>query len=343
MSDTSTAESGAQEVSGQGAPQNDEAQKDPFAGFESEAFVSGEPVEEKPAKPAAPAPAVQEKPAEQGTEGGDEVPGDDTGTEGGDDAGKPLDAPKKSVQERINELTRARREAERRVEALQAELNQSRSVAKPAEPAAKVADTSAAAETAQGVPNPESYDFGELDSRYIRDLARYEADQRYAELREQDRQERLQTQQQQQQQAAHAKFQTRVEEGSKKYEDFYEKVVIGAENVAWPLSPELGQLIVESDAGADIAYHLATNPDEAARIFAQSPLEQARYFGRMESKFSAAQSAAPGEDAKDETATAKTPKAPPPVTPAKGAGGRSPVSANTDDFSSFEAVAMERK
>lgn len=338
-------------------PQNDEG-KDPFAGFESEAFVSGERVEETPAKPAAkPAagapPAPKEAGEGAGTEGDGGEPGDDAGSDRGDDAGGTAGAPKKSVQERINELTRARREAERRAEAAERELQAARAAAAPPSPPAappKAAGTQESGkpagdggDAAKGAPDPEQYEFGELDSRYIRDLARFEADQRFAELREQEMQERQQVQMSQQQQAAREKFQVRVEEGSKRYDDFYEKVVIGAEKLDWVLSPELGQLIVDSDVGADIAYHLATNPDEAARVFAQSPVEQARYFGRMESKFSAAQSAAPGEDAKDEAAPTKTPKAPPPIPSARGAGGRSPVSANTDDFASFEAVVMERK
>ncbi|MCK9513669.1 MAG: hypothetical protein M0R28_20930 [Pigmentiphaga sp.] len=352
MADSAPAGNGAEATPGT-APQQDDS-KDPFEGFESEAFNAGEPIEDKPAKPAkpaAPAPAAAAPKPAGGTEGDGENPDDDDAGTGGDEgAERTPGSLKKSVQERINEITRARREAERRAEAAERELNELRNAKppaaaeKPAKPAAgKGGDESTGAEgdAAKGPPDPEKYEFGELDSRYIRDLARFEAKAAHDELRELDRQEREQAQAVQQQQAAATKFQQRVEEGSKKYEDFYEKVVIGAEKVEWPLSPELGSLIVESDVGADIAYHLATNPDEAAQVFALSPLEQARYFGRIEAKFSAEQSAAPGEDAKDETAPAKTPKAPPPVAPARGSGGRSKISANTDDFASFEAVANQ--
>lgn len=346
MADQDTAGTGAKD---EGTKEEDQ---NPFAGFQTEQYKQGEredapkgeeqkkeaPAEQK--KASAPGSAAKKEEQQPDDEDDDE---DDAGADDG--AGKP----KKPAQKRIGELTRKFREeerlriaAERRLRELEARGgdDDGESAGKPAGTADKK-KAPAADEKKDGEkePKPEDYEFGELDSRYIRALARYEADQRFAEL-EAKREERQQQEQlTAQQRAAQEKFQARIEEGEEKYEDFHEKVVLGAEEGTWPLSQVLGELIVESEVGADIAYHLATNPDEAATVYRQSPLEQARYFGKMEAKFSAAPAAA----SEKEPAKPKTPKAPAPVDTPRGRGGKFQVTADTDDFAAFERVAQEIK
>jgi hypothetical protein len=200
---------------------------------------------------------------------------------------------------------------------------------KPEEPAKS---TEPAAE-AKGAPKSDDFEFGELDPAYIAAMVDFHTERRLTEFRQQ-------AEQVQQQAAVQAKFAVTVEQGRQKYADFDDVVVKGAEEMAWPLSETLAPLLVESEVGADVAYHLATNVAEAERVYRLAPVEQARYFGRLEAKFSAARAAATGGDKSAETpATTRAPQAPAPVAPGRGAGGRFQATASTDDFASFEQAA----
>ena len=260
----------------------------------------------------------------EGEEMGAEAEDDDD--ESGEAEADSRSRPKKqTAQERINELTRARREAEREAEALRARL--------AALEAAKVPEEGPdGSETSEGAsedapPDPNDFDYGELDSKYIEALAKYHAD---SHIRQ--RMQEFETRRQQQEQMQRVEAMT--ERGNKKHDDFYEKVIVGAEKGEWALSEELGVLLVGSEVGDDIAYHLASNPEEAARVARLAPLEQARYFGKMEAKFSAPQDAAPGKPA-----VKKPPKAPPPVLPSRGSDGKFQPSPLSDDFLAFEKHA----
>lgn len=343
MADQNTAAPGADETT----------EQDPFAGFESESYEHGERVDD-----AAPAASDEEEvPAnDEAGEGEEGAPADDDAGEGdgeggdeGDDEGEGKDTapkPKKTAQERINELTRARREAERRAEALERELQATRTPPepgqKPTEPAAKPNDS--AAPDKSKAPNPDDFDYGEIDPKYIAALVDYQTTQRLNEYQQTQEQRQAEQRAAQEQAAAREKFEQQIKAGSTKHEDFVEKVVVGAEKGAWLLSETMGKMLVESDVGDDIAYHLASNPEEAASVYRQAPMEQARYFGRLEAKFSAEQSAAPGTPpAGNKAAPPRAPKAPAPVLPARGAGGNFQASASTDDFAAFERRASQEK
>jgi hypothetical protein len=89
------------------------------------------------------------------------------------------------------------------------------------------------------------------------------------------------------------------------------------------------EAIISSEDGPAVAYHLASNPDEARRIAALDPVSQIRALGRLEAKLSTP--AAP---------TAKTATdAPMPTTQVRGAGGRFGTSPDTQDFAAFEKLA----
>ena len=134
--------------------------------------------------------------------------------------------------------------------------------------------------------------------------------------------------------------------GAAKYADFDEVVTESrqldpSDPAFWPLSREMGKLILASDVGADVAYHLASNPEEARKIFGKAPMEQAAYFGRLEATFEAT---VPNPKDKQQTdgqhQVVKGPKAPTPIKQAKGSGGTTPVSSATTDFAAFERQAL---
>lgn len=51
-----------------------------------------------------------------------------------------------------------------------------------------------------------------------------------------------------------------------------------------PVSQATADLIIMSDIGADVAYHLGSNPELAIAFARMNPLEMAREFGRIESQ-----------------------------------------------------------
>jgi len=316
---------------------NEPQEENPFEGFQSEGYERGESAEE----PKKPVPVAESL--------GVKDDGDAKDDEGGEEERKEdPPKPKQTAQERINELTRLRREAERKAQELEAQLQrlqdekpQFEQDLKP-EPPGETGRETKEKEVKDGPPDPQSFDYGELDPRYIAALVEYQTEQRMTAYEKKMQERYEEAQRVRAHEEARSKFQETVEAGSKKHEDFYEQVVIGAEEGKWALSDGLGQMLVESDVGADIAYHLATHPEESRKVYRQSPLEQARYFGRMEAKFSAGQSAASGEKAV-KTDTTKTPKAPPPVPPARGSDGKFQPSANSEDFSAFEKHAMNQE
>ncbi|SFJ54426.1 hypothetical protein SAMN05216304_109124 [Bosea sp. OK403] len=105
-------------------------------------------------------------------------------------------------------------------------------------------------------------------------------------------------------------FNDRVADAVKVIPDFLD--VVGKTNDrTHPVSPIVGQLILESEKGALLQYHFARNPADLRRLNGLSPLGAAREIGKIEARLSLA---------KPTTAT----RAPPPVTAPKG--GASPSS-----------------
>lgn len=178
-------------------------------------------------------------------------------------------------------------------------------------------------------PDPSNYDYGDLDPRYIADLADFKAEQKIAALR----QEMQATEQQKAAMREAEQIKTRAEQtaqvGSERYADFNEVVIEGAEEGEWPLTQPMLEAALDSDKGADILYYLASNPTEAEKVAAMSVRELDRWVGRMEAQF-------------DRPAPRKVSKAPPPVNSARGSGGKFSANPATTDFAAFEKLAQQK-
>lgn len=340
--------------------ENQNETPNPFEGFVSEEYKDGERVvasnDASANKPAADndsdakASGADESAADSGDDKAPES-GDDKAQQGDDDKSQQDDDDKsdrqeskvpRSVQTRINEAVKRQRAAERREAAERqraAELEQRlaelsrHDTAKDGTKKDLTARRDATSVSDEGRPKPDDFEYGELDPQYISALVTYEADKRLAEREREAEETRQRAAAEQEAQERAEKIDATFEAGIEKYDDFEQVVIGGAKDGTWPLSAELGELIVNSDVGADIAYHLAKDPKEARRVFALHPLAQASYFGRMEAKFSSAKS-----DAQSEKQEPKPPKAPAPVTQPRGAGGKFSVSPDTSDFAAFEAM-----
>jgi hypothetical protein len=271
---------------------------------------------------------------------------------------------KKTAQTRFAEITRARRTAERESAAKDqriAQLESDMAALKSGKQATPLTATAKDAKTASsGKPDATDakYQYGELDAQYIADLSRWSTLEAIREAKESE----TTTRQSAANAEAKAAFDEKVaafdQSGLELYDDF-DTVVIESRSLpqddpaSWPLSSAMGELLLESEHGAAIAYELASNPAEARRIFALSPLRQATWFGIREAELIAGSGASTEHDhdasgaAARKAIPAKAPvqvsKAPQPLPSARklnGAGGNRVPDAATTDFRAFEAQAM---
>jgi len=195
--------------------------------------------------------------------------------------------PKKSAQERINELTAARREAEREAEYWRSKATQT------AQP------TQAPQADASGRPDPDKFDGGVYDPAYIDALTDWKADQAVAKrFAERETQTRVQT--------ALQSFEDKVTE---QYPDG-EPEGITALRRAPNLPQTVFDLITASDIGPKLADYLGTHTREFQALSAMPPHLQGRQIAQLEQKLSAPPKPNPATNA-------------PPATPqVRGAGGR---------------------
>lgn len=254
---------------------------------------------------------------------------------------------KRSTQDRINKAVRNQRAAERRADAAEARATAAEARLARGDTSDLTGDTKKATNDAAGAPDPKKYEFGELDTGYMRALARWEAKQEIAEQTEAQRKTQLTASERK----AAEKFEETVtafeEVGTEKYPDFADVVIEAGRNKEWPLSDELGALIFESieEHGPDIAYMLATDLPLATKISKLPARQQLAWFGREQAKLIAGTGATDEDDEEGESeddAAKKIPaqkvsKAPAPVTRARGQGSNSSVPGDTTDFRAFEA------
>lgn len=213
-------------------------------------------------------PVVEEQPAPEAQTEGSETEADKEGQP----------KPKKSAKERIDELTAARREAER-----EAEYWRSKALQPPPQPQPTTPAPEAAPQDKE--PDPADYEHGTLDAAFIRDHATYSARRAFQEERARERAEEAQK-------SANTAWQAKVAAAVEKYPDFQAKLGDGS---AWSCTTDMAAAIKESEVGPDLAYHLASNPGEARRIASLSPHSQVRELGKLEAQFTAAQAAQPAK------------------------------------------------
>ncbi len=333
---------------------------DPFAGFVSEGYEHGVLVKEPSADSkgadgdgkdvakdgAAEAPAGDEpakKPAKvQAEEAEEEVADADAESaeaeedDAVDEDKAPAKPAKKSAGERINELTRARREAERERDAARAELAASRKAPAQAEEEELTEEKKPIKQVSKDKrPDPTKYEYGELDQKYLDDVVDYKVNQALSADKAQRETARQQEAATARQSELKGRYDDQMSKGAELFDDWETTVIEGLIQKEVPVSTDLVELILEADpeVGAKITYHLATHPKEVRQIASESPLRQAAYFGRLEAKYSA--KAAP------EKSNAKAPELDPPIKQPRGAGGKFGFDPATSDFSEFEAGAKK--
>jgi hypothetical protein len=247
------------------------------------------------------------------------------------------EAAKKLAQKRIGELTRDKRDLERK---LQSGTPAPTPTAQPADKGL-TPDKGGGTTEATSKPDPSKFTYGELDPEYIVALSTYTVNQRLSEHSAAEKKA-----QQDQAAAVHdaelvQKREASIAAGNKDYPDFQTAVVDTASRDEWPLTPTLGELIFDSAHGHHVAYYLATHPDEASELAKQSPTKQAAWFGKVEAAF---EGKAPSQPAKAPAAKTpvKAPQARPPIKEPAGAQTTHDVGTDTQDFAAFERLVREQ-
>ena len=335
--------------------------KDPFAGFITTVFKDGVDVTPAPAKTTAKADDSDDEDDESDEEDEDdesdeedEDDEDDAEDDDGEDSdreGEENDededeivvetkANKTPAKKRIGQLTKKTRELEAALE-VEREVNRRLTAsgvkptepekAKPAEVKVDISDL-----TEPDPADAEKYPYGELDKQYLADVTDYTVE---VKLRKRDASNRQREAASQEATEFKTKWEKNIAPGlkAKDMPNFKELVVDGAENKAWPLTPETGRLLIDSDQGARIAYHLAKNPKKAADVASRTPLEQAKWVGKMEDRFAAKY----GKDGA-KAGTKKTTRAPAPPTSTARARAKPEPTAATTDFAAFEAMVKKQ-
>lgn len=273
-------------------------------------------------------------------EADDDLDGDDT-TE---------DAPQdkhRSAQDRINKAVGRQRAAERklderdqtiatmasRLDALERGTPPKQDLTKPA--ALPIID-------ADKEPNPADFKFGELDPKYTAAVARYATRQALKEHNE-----AAQTATKARDQAAAAtEIQVKVAQvvklGAEKYPDFQD-IVEAADKGKWPLSAIIGELLLDSPHGHDVAHQLGTNLELAKEVYAMSPARQAMWFGKQEAIYEAKTPSPSADDGTPPTVRPSVTQAPAPLKHQLRTTGAEPITADTADFAKFEAMVAGQK
>lgn len=230
--------------------------------------------------------AAQQEPTDEAKEGGEEQLTEAQKQER-DEQGR--FQKKEGVQPRIDELTRARREAER-------EAAYWRQVAQSGQ-------AQPSAEAANQEPNPDQFDdYG----KYVKALVKWNTEQTLAQQQADNNTRKV----------AETRVQTfteRLNDARGRIADF--DAVVGGSEV--PLSQHVGEILQESEKGGDLAYHFAKNPEILQRLNGMSERAAAMEIGRIEASMAGkapAQAAAPAVPAK------KITNAPTPANTGVGAG-----------------------
>lgn len=153
---------------------------------------------------------------------------------------------------------------------------------------------------------PREEDFNGDWGKFIAASAAFEAKQAVKSVLQDDRKASQSDRVQQLQSEVLAEFEERTEEFKSKATDF-DDVVSGFVNKGGKFSDTVRDLVMDSDVGPQLTYHLAKNPALANKLNGLTPLQAAKEIGRL-------------EDALSKLST-KTTKAPPPARPLNGGAG----------------------
>jgi len=235
--------------------------------------------------------------ADQGTQQADAGQADGTATNEQDRDERGQFKPK--IQKRIDELTHARRAAER-------EAARWRAIAEG---------------TQKGNPAPQAHEFAS-DDDYEAALQQHRIDEAARKVAANQANQAAEQYQQEAASAVDATYNERAADAARRIPDFVD--VVGKADIQ--ITHDMLAALKASAHGPDIVYELAKNPAEAQRIAGLPAAQMFMALGAMEARAAATATTATSAPAAAAAPAARTTNAPPPARPA-GAGASAP---NTD-------------
>ena len=176
-------------------------------------------------------------------------------------------------------------------------------------------------------------------------------------FREEWKKDRDKDREESKQAAVSKEVEAKIAKGREKYKDFDE--VVGRELTVGPMKEAMMDNIYASDMAADLAYHIASNPDEAKRISSLTdeegypdPNAVAREIGKLEAKLFSSESKSDAEkssetkesskskESEESTETKKASSAPEPI---ESLGGRETVMKTLESMSVDEYIKTMNK
>jgi len=203
------------------------------------------------------------------------------------DTDEPEEAPKKkglSAKERIKELNARLRETERALERerVKKELREEMGLSSDNKPAT--------IDNTRVAPNPmdlDRYPLGALDDRYVEDKIQFGIEQALVSVQQRQLENAQKAEAERVATETLQKAESVVSKGAEIYEDFREVVWEAGMRGDYRLDEPTFQAITEAEHGAEIAYALASNKAEAARVAAMTPYQQVKYVASKDAEFAA--------------------------------------------------------
>jgi hypothetical protein len=257
---------------------------------ELRAMLGGKPAE----KEAAPAEKSESAP-DSGTDdktAGKPARGEDgkfqkTSKEDGEESKDDKPAGEDGPQKRINKAVKAQREAERKAEQLQREIEELKKGG--TKPEGKK-ETKAADPDEPKKPKQEDFDTFE---EFIDKLTDYKAD-----LRDYHREKKEREKKQAEAQESFKKtWEKKKDTAREKFDDFDEVMETAGDT---PISRVMHSIINESEIGPQLGYYLATHPEEAAAIKDMTPYAATKAMAKIEDKLTDSKPAEDKKQAKKE-------------------------------------------
>lgn len=226
-------------------------------------------------EPKTPKPAEEEHPEKDTSETDAENKGEtedkDQKTDKKTDKKPPASAPD-PIQKRINKAVKRQYEAERKAEQLEAQNT------KLEKELQELKDSKAKSDLEGSKPDPDDF---ETDSEYHEALGRWSAKMELHENEVTKRSEAQKPESSESEENPKDPRQEILDIGPQTYPDFLEVVTPEI-----PISKEMFEAAVDSEAVIDILYYLGQNPDEAKSIFdLKSTSAITRAIGKIEAKF----------------------------------------------------------
>lgn len=219
------------------------------------------------------------------------------------------------VQKRFKELTRKNYEAQQQNQALQEQLA-----------AIQQQQQKAQIDQSLNAPMPTLADYGYDEAAYSQAIQQWNAQQIQAFQEGQEKATQAQQAQQQQVKEAQA-IQAKMTAAVEKYPDFYAVITNPELPSLQDINPAAYQAIVDSDQFADVAVHVAKNPELIYGFGSMSPVQAIKEVARLEMKLSA-------------PPKVPTKQAPPPPTELEG---NAAAYKNMSDLSTEEWMAARNK